>query len=64
MRFYCTHLSFRVGFQNTGTLICNVCDSFEEARSEFHELFGDAVSVDDNRRESVFVNLEVVKITK
>jgi hypothetical protein len=44
------------GSKSTDTLISNVCDSFEEAKSEFHELFGDSVSVDDNGRESVFVN--------
>lgn len=50
--------------KSTGNLISNIWDSFEEVKSEFHELSGDAVSVDDKGRESVFVNLQVVKITK
>jgi len=46
--------------KSTDILISNICESFEAVKSEFHVLFGDAVSVDNNGRESVFVNLQVV----
>lgn len=32
------------GSRTTGILISIICDSFEEAKAEFSELFGDGVS--------------------